>query len=266
MASFTAVDQSTSLTIPFNGETGLVSISGTYAATIALQREKGAPGSGAWEELKRWSTANATVSFNFQSKQANDRYRLFVVAYTSGTATATITDATTKIHQEITDPNGNVLMRITEDGIAFYNSTGAQLWHSSRYKVMTDAAAATISEADSGKTLLVPDLTATCTFTLPAVKAGLNYRFRYAGVAADAQNWIIVTAAAGQFLKGSLLHLDTDAGAGTDELVPVFANGSSHVQVTHATPNSGTDIELYSDGTLWYLNGIACSVTAPAMA
>lgn len=266
MASLTAADQSTALTTTFKGETVAVALSGTYAATVALQREIGAPGSGAWEEIKRWSTANATVAYSHQTKDPNERLRLYTVAYTSGTVVATLTDATDKIHQEITDPLGNVLMRVTESGIAFLNSAGAQLWHSSRFKAVTDAAAITILEADSGKVHLMPDLTADATITLPAAKNGLNYIFRYVGGAADAHDWLFVAAAAAQLIKGGVLHLDTDAGAGADELVPVFANGSSHYQLDFDTPNVGTQIELYCDGTYWYATGLCCGVTAPAFA
>ena len=62
--SFTDVDtQSDVLALKAVGENVTVSISGTYAMTLELQREVGSPSSGAWERvLGPWSTANATVT------------------------------------------------------------------------------------------------------------------------------------------------------------------------------------------------------------
>jgi len=49
---------------------------------------------------------------------------------------------------------------------------------------VVDAAAVNISAKDSGKTHVIPDLTADSTFTLPTEEVGLNYEFWYGGTAA----------------------------------------------------------------------------------
>ena len=128
--------------------------------------------------------------------------------------------------------------------------------------LIPDGTTYTVLKANSGKVHIVPDVTANITITLPTPDEGLSYVFIYGGVAADAQNHIF-TGGAGNFLKGGVLHLDTDAGAGADELVTVYGNGSSHITLTHVTPGAGTRLEFYCDGALWYVNGNAVSVTVP---
>lgn len=269
MANLTSAGHSVSLTVPAKGDTASVALSGTYAAVVALQREQGSPGSGAWEELKRWSTANATVAYGHVVANDNERLRLFAVSVTSGTVVATLTDTQDMIIREEKDPQGNVIFRLFQDGPVWYNVYAEVVFdgrRSERYIHITDATTYTFLAANTGKTHLAPDLTADATWTLPAPDDGLEFFIEYVGAAADAHDWLINTHAAGTFIKGGLLHLDTDAGAGADELIPVFWNGSSHVAIDFDTPNCGTTIRLRSDGTLWYVSGIAAGVGAPAAA
>lgn len=131
---------------------------------------------------------------------------------------------------------------------------------------ITDAATYTVLAANSGKLHVFPDLTADCTVTLPAAERGLNYKFIYGGVSADAQDWIVNTAAASSLFKGGLVHLDTDAGAAGDEVVAVAADFSNDDTMTILVPEVGTMIELVSDGTHWYVTGRVVSATAPTFA
>ena len=132
--------------------------------------------------------------------------------------------------------------------------------------VITDAATYTVTAANNGKTHIVPNLTATCTITLPTEVDGLEYKFIYGGVAADAQNWVILTTGNTNFYLGGLVHLDTDAGAGGDEIVPIAGDGNSNSSLTIVTPDVGTEINVVCDGTNWYLSGFAVSATVPAFA
>lgn len=129
--------------------------------------------------------------------------------------------------------------------------------------LVPDAAAYTVLAADSGKTHIIPDLTASCTFTLPAGASGLNFHFIGNAVAADAQNWVF-TAPAGVFYRGGVAFLDQDAGAGADEGSSVFPNGSSHITLTVNVPNAGTYVDFYWDGTRYVVNAFVLSNTAPA--
>lgn len=137
---------------------------------------------------------------------------------------------------------------------------------SGRLVVIPDAATYTMLAANSGKTHVVPNLTADITISLPAASAGLEYRFMYGGVAADAQDWIIDTGADANFYLGGMVYIDSDAGAGADEAIPVFPDGNSNSIVTILTPQGGTWVYLVSDGTNWYINGTVISASASSIA
>lgn len=129
--------------------------------------------------------------------------------------------------------------------------------------LVTDAAAYSVLAADSGKLHILPDFTASCTFTLPTGAAGLCFEFVSNAILADAQNWVF-TSPAGVFYRGGVVFLDNDAGAGADEITSVFPNGSSHVTLTIVTPNAGTRILVFWDGTRYVVNGVVHSATTPA--
>lgn len=135
-----------------------------------------------------------------------------------------------------------------------------------------DKAAYTVLAVNSGKVHFIPDLTATCTIDLPTAEAGLEYEFMYAGVAADAQNWVIRSASATNFFRGGVVHADLDAGSGADELVPVFPNGTTNAKITVVTPQGGNSLRLIcglwpATGVLnWFITGIVSSNTVPAFA
>lgn len=124
-----------------------------------------------------------------------------------------------------------------------------------------DAATYTALVANSGRTHIFPDLTSSCTVTLPAPTAGLSFSFIGKAGAADAQSWVITAGAV--LIKGGVLGMDTDAGAGADELVPAYANGSTHVKLTVATPDAGCNIRFIADGTNWLVSGLVSSAAAP---
>jgi hypothetical protein len=135
----------------------------------------------------------------------------------------------------------------------------------SRLVNVTDAATYTVLAADSGKIHIMPDFTASCTLTLPAVAAGLEYTFIGKAVAADAQNWIIKSPSATNYFLGGVSFADTDAGAGADEIhAGIWSNGSTNDFLTVVTPGAGTRIHVICDGTNWIANGQVFSATVPA--
>jgi hypothetical protein len=131
---------------------------------------------------------------------------------------------------------------------------------------VTDAATYSVLAANSGKVHVIPDLTADTVISLPAAAAGLNYKFIYGGVAADAHDWIIKTGSDTNFFKGGVVHLDTNADAAGDEVVVVYPDGNSNSMFDFDTPQAGTAVEFYCDGTNWFINGQAVGVTAPTFA
>ena len=130
-----------------------------------------------------------------------------------------------------------------------------------------DAATYTVKADNAGVTHYIPDLTADIVITLPSPKAGLRYKFVYTGAAADAQDWLINTGSDTNYFKGGGLHVDSDAGAGADEGVPVMSDGNSNSKLTVLTPQGGTYVEVESaDGTTWNVNALVVSASASALA
>ena len=128
-----------------------------------------------------------------------------------------------------------------------------------------DNTAYTLLAANSGKLHIIPDLTGDLTITV-AEAAGLFYEFWYTGAAADAQDWLIDTGSDTNFFSGGLVHLDTDAGSAGDEVVTVFSDGNSNSKITILTPEAGTVVRMYCNGTSWAVNGTVVSASAPSFA
>lgn len=118
MASFTGVGDNVELSVADVGEDITIALSGTYNMTIVFQRELGSPGSGAWETLKTYTTANATVSEVYRTVHYNGKYRLYVTVDNSGTCTATLTDSAKEVYR-VKDGVGNTIMSATQSGITF---------------------------------------------------------------------------------------------------------------------------------------------------
>jgi hypothetical protein len=126
-----------------------------------------------------------------------------------------------------------------------------------------DAATYTVDSEDSGLRHYVPDLTSTCTITLPSPKAGLWFEFSYAGVAADAQDWVIDTGSNTNYFIGGLAFNDND----TNVVSPIAGDGNSNSKLTIVTPDVGTTVRVEcTNGVLWALSGLASSATIPSFA
>lgn len=128
---------------------------------------------------------------------------------------------------------------------------------------ISDAATYTVLADNSGLRHYVPDLTATCTITLPTPKAGLWFEFVYNGIAADAQDWVIDTSSDTYYFKGGLMFCDQDG----DALAPIAGDGNSNSKLTVVKPEPGTRVLVECvDGTRWNLSGYVLSATIPSFA
>jgi len=126
-----------------------------------------------------------------------------------------------------------------------------------------DATTYTVLADNSGIRHYVPDFSSTCTATLPAPKAGLWFEFVYAGLAADAQNFVISTGSDTNYYVGAITFIDHD----TDVVSPLAPDGNSNSKLTLVTPAGGTIIRIEStNGTTWTVSGFAASATVPAFA
>lgn len=119
-----------------------------------------------------------------------------------------------------------------------------------------DVATYAFLAANTGLPHVVPDLTAKCTFTLPAIAAGLNFELVYGGVAADGQDWDIY--AVGEVYLGGVVELDTSGNT----VVLEAPNGTTNSIMTVKTPAPGTSIKFLCDGSNWFISGIVHSDTA----
>lgn len=129
-----------------------------------------------------------------------------------------------------------------------------------------DATAYVVLAANSGKVHVIPNLTADCTIDLPTPEAGLEYTFITNAVATEGQNWIFDTKSATNYYTGGLQFLDSDEPGSGSTLVPVYPDGNSNDIMTIITPQAGTRVHVICDGTLWIVNGVVFSATAPTFA
>ena len=86
--TFTAVGQSAVLDVPAVDEEITASLTGTWVATVRLEREI-APHSNTWEVI-RSDTGNYSIVI--QQIRKNERYRFNTTAFTSGTVTFSVAD------------------------------------------------------------------------------------------------------------------------------------------------------------------------------
>lgn len=124
-----------------------------------------------------------------------------------------------------------------------------------------DATPYTVLAADSGKLHIILEQTNSITLNLPVIAAGLSYKFVMGGVATEAQNWVIV-ATTPSFYNGGIAW--TDLNDAESNLAVVYANGTSHLTLTVTTPAAGTVIEIYSNGTEWFVHSTVISDSTPA--
>ena len=130
-----------------------------------------------------------------------------------------------------------------------------------RLRYVDGTATRTLTTEESGRTVLVgaaaAGLAGDAIFTLPGAADGLYFKFVYAGNAADAQDFQINTGSDTNFLIGGVLQHDI----GGDDGVAYHPNGSSNSRCNILTPDCGTVIEVWCDGTNWFLSGYANTAT-----
>lgn len=225
-------------------------------------------------ELSYLDGVTSAIQTQLNNKQALDAsLTAYAAVTTAADKSIYFTAADTPVAYDLTAAgralldDANAAAQIVTLGV---NATAAELNAAADVSVrlvsVPDAGTYAALVANSGKPHVMPDLTSTCTITLPTPASGLEFEFIYKGVAADAANWVINTASNTNYFVGGLVHLDTDAGDAGDEIVPIAGNGSSNSKVTIVAPNVGTRVRAICDGTLWILSGYAVSVTVPSFA
>ena len=138
-------------------------------------------------------------------------------------------------------------------------NTNQMSFSRSRYTKATATASLTASQ--SGTTILVgaaaAGLAADTILTLPSAEDGLHFRFVYAGLAADAQDFMISTGSDTNYFVGGVLQHDI----GGEDGAVYHPDGNSESRCNILTPDAATDVEVWCDGTLWYISGWVNSAT-----
>lgn len=114
--TFDAVGVSSTLNTGNKGENITISISGTYAQTLQVERERGSPGSGAWEPVwGPYSTASASHDATYVTREDNERLRVRCTSDTSGTSTYSISDGDRQ-NRVVYDDEGNKVITDFQSG------------------------------------------------------------------------------------------------------------------------------------------------------
>ena len=205
MASFTAVEDTLVLAVPIRYTSITVAISGTYDQVIALQREQGSPGSGSWADIKVFDTEDATEAYVYTTEQPNESIRLYLRTDAGGTATVTLTDSDDKSigYATVKDGNGNIVQEWWESGTKL---TGTF----QRDRVVSVAAALTVTAALHAGCILVFNIAAGVTVTLPAATGTGNVYEFIVGVTVTSVADVIQVANATDEFHGHLTCVDTD--------------------------------------------------------
>lgn len=125
--------------------------------------------------------------------------------------------------------------------------------------IVPDGAAYDVLANNSGQIHIIQGQTADITMDLPAEADGLHFKFIYVGGAADAQDWLIDTENDTNFFYGGIVQHDPDAGG--DDTTPYYSDEDSNSIIGVLTPECGTYIEIWCDGTNWYVTGTVISAT-----
>jgi len=113
----------------------------------------------------------------------------------------------------------------------------------------------------SGRTLVVPAITANRTITLPSPVAGAHFKFIYGGAAEEAENLIIDTGADANYFIGGIVHADSNA-----DNVSVYSDGNSNSTLTLTDFGCFEVNILAKDSTNWLIWGYAEGEDVPAFA
>ena len=113
----------------------------------------------------------------------------------------------------------------------------------------------------SGRTLVVPAITANRTITLPSPVAGAHFKFIYGGAAEEAENLIIDTGADANYFIGGIVHADSNA-----DNVSVYSDGNSNSSLTLTDFGCFEINILAKDSTNYFIWGYAEGVDPPAFA
>ena len=154
----------------------------------------------------------------------------------------------------IDDPSGTPINKKVDIG-DMMNSLSTPVKLTAGTQALTEA-------THAGRMLIVPNQAGATVLTLPTPKIGMDFRFTFGGIAADAQNTAI-SAGTGNaiFFLGSILFSDTSNANSV-----VYSDNSADELITLVTPFN-FDIRCVGiSATTWQVSGYCISDTTPSIA
>jgi hypothetical protein len=172
------------------------------------------------------------------------------------TALTSIAAATTRadLLHVIDDPSGTPINKKVDIG-DMMNSLSTPVKLTAGTQALTEA-------THAGRMLIVPNQAGATVLTLPTPKIGMDFRFTFGGIAADAQNTAISAGTDNSlFFLGSILFSDTDNAHSV-----VYSDNAADELITLVTP-SNFDIRCVGiSATTWQVSGYCLSATTPSIA
>jgi hypothetical protein len=133
--------------------------------------------------------------------------------------------------------------------------------------ILGTSSAAVTEAAHAGRILIIPNVGAACTYTLPTPIAGMTFRFIGPTLLAAADGHsILIACGTGNsiYFTGQIMHHDT-AETGQTSVV-IYPDQNSNELLTMALPGM-IDLTLVGvSATIWQISGFVASATTPAFA
>ena len=128
-------------------------------------------------------------------------------------------------------------------------------------KVQTDTAAETLSAADAGKIIVIPNVGQDSVYSLPAPEVGLHLNVvGFGALAADGHDVSFhVGTLNTDFFHGAIVHHDTDLTGQTTAIV--WGDGDSNDKIKLDLPEAFDIHFMGKSSTAWYVWGWMASVT-----
>ena len=131
--------------------------------------------------------------------------------------------------------------------------------------VILGATSESLTEAThAGRYCIIPNVAATCTYTLPTPIAGMTFRLLGPHLLAAADgNSVLIACGTGNtvYFTGQIMHHDTDQTGQTSAVI--YSDQDSNELLTMALPGA-VDLTLVGVSTVrWQISGYVASATAP---
>jgi hypothetical protein len=126
------------------------------------------------------------------------------------------------------------------------------------YVMVPDNTSYAVLLKNSGKTHIMKNLTSSQAINLPTPTVGAHFTFVYCGAAEDDTQRNFETGSGTNYYIGGLMG----ANESTEAITSISSNGTTNARMHVTRMLSGSKIELFSDGTLWYVTGYVTSTSA----